>query len=327
MALVSLTAYIANTVLTATALNNNENAIVNQVNGNLDSTNLAAGAVTATQLATGAVDLSTAKVTGNIPVARFNSGTAATSSTFWRGDGSWAAPNSGYIAGQFKNLKVVGAGVNTAVITADSLVFDAGGGNTVIDTSISVTGDISTGGANGLDSGSVATNTGYYGWVIRKSSDGTKAALWSTSATAPTMPSGYDQKALVTYGYTDGSSHIRAFNQYGRKYFYKQWLTLASGNAGTGSWVSVDTTKFIPSGLSVVGFGSLHAESDQVTALTNDNTVATAETVDRNKISLDVTSCTVPWMFDIITANTLYWLSNAASSIVYIHGFEITKIT
>lgn len=46
-------------------------------------------------------------------------------------------------------------------------------------------------GANKLDSGSRALSTWYHAFVIRKTSDGSTDILFSLSATAPTMPTGY----------------------------------------------------------------------------------------------------------------------------------------
>jgi hypothetical protein len=74
---------------------------------------------------------------------------------------------------------------------------------------------------NKLDDGAKAINTCYHVFAIRKTSDGTADILFSLSATAPTMPSGYAGFVLINYVRTNASGNIIPFINKGDMTWYK----------------------------------------------------------------------------------------------------------
>ena len=131
-------------------------------------------------------------------------------------------------------------------ITADELCVRDTNGTAKLLSTVSVTVDITASGANGLDTGSEASSTFYFGWVIAKA-DGTVAGLLSTSATAPTMPSGYTFKALATCVRNDGSSNFLKYRQFGNKVHYEAQNNVLNSGLVSTSEVTVSLSSFVPS--------------------------------------------------------------------------------
>lgn len=98
----------------------------------------------------------------------------------------------------------------------------------------------------GLDTGSIA-NTTYHVWLIRRSDTGVVDALFSTSATSPTMPASYTQKRRIG-SIIRASGAILLFTQAGDDFSLVVPPTDLNGSQGTTSTLRALT---VPAGVRV----------------------------------------------------------------------------
>jgi hypothetical protein len=94
----------------------------------------------------------------------------------------------------------------------DMMIGNYLGVNTAISANTATVINFAVNGLNGLDIGTIAASTFYYIYVIADSSNKhPSGCLASLSATAPTLPFGYDSIRVIGCALTDGSSHLLSF--------------------------------------------------------------------------------------------------------------------
>lgn len=231
--------------------------------------------------------------------------------------------------GSFKNLKVAYASTTTFTTTADELIVEASGTSVLLN-SVNQTCTTTTSGAGGLDTGSIATNTIYYDYIEYNGS--TTACLFSTSATSPTLSSGYTYFARTGAFRTDGSSHVIGFTQLGRNLQYKVGsnlsaaIQLASGSAGsvgTPTYSSLSLTSYVPSTASRVR-GALVVQSGPMTCMIAPNSSygPYSSTTNPPPVLLSASSGqSLPFDF-LLEATSLQWASSGAGCAAYLTGYE-----
>lgn len=126
--------------------------------------------------------------------------------------------------------------------------------------------DITTSGANGLDTGVEAVSTWYYVYVIKNNDGITIRGLLSTSPTNPTLPSGYEQKRLVGAIYNNSLGDIHKFYAYGnnnyREFLRDEALIVASLDAN--GFQNVSVTTFVPVSITKWGLYSAYNRASAV---------------------------------------------------------------
>jgi hypothetical protein len=180
------------------------------------------------------------------------------------------------------------AGLGMSSRTNTTITYGAGtwteSGQTQVFTNAGGTIDCATTGANGLDAGSLANSTWYHAYAIGKT-DGTTSLLASTSASSPTMPSGYTLKRRIGSFKTNGSAQIIDMVQDDDIF---QWLVpindISATNQGTGA---ITRTLNVPTGVRVQAIisATVATNTDSGTALgliSDLSTTDTAPTVTLN---------------------------------------------
>ncbi len=164
---------------------------------------------------------------------------------------SLTAPRRFNVLCPFENLIVRYINATTVDIDADAVVLFDTNGYARRFASLNETLAITSSGANGLDTGSEASSTWYHIWAIGKT-DGTLDGLLSASATAPTLPAGYDYKGYLGAIRNDGSSNFVSIIQIGTNVYQTQFRVLNAGAATT--YTAVDCSVAVPPTASSINF-------------------------------------------------------------------------
>lgn len=101
----------------------------------------------------------------------------------------------------------------------------------------------------GLDTGSIANNTFYHWYVIRRPDTGVVDVIYSLSASAPTLPANYTQYRRIGAAKTNGSAQWNKFVQIGDKFFWDTPINEANGlsNSSTAANITIN----VPTGIKV----------------------------------------------------------------------------
>ncbi len=162
-----------------------------------------------------------------------------------------------------------GSLINKATVTADEVIASDSSGTKYRTTTLNIAPDIRVAGsaANGRDqAGAFGASSWIYLWGIFNPTTVTWAGIWSASATAPTLPSGYTAVVLLAAERVDANSVLVPLHQYGAR----AWLDspILDVNATTTTANRTARTLTVPPGaIAVVALGIQNTTSSGIDAV------------------------------------------------------------
>lgn len=240
------------------------------------------------------------------------------------------------IGGTSRNLAITVTSNTVTTLTADLLLLNAANGNTVRRVQPSISCDIATTGAGGLDTGSEAASTWYAVYSIYNPITNVDNCLLSLSATTPTLPSGFTFANRFGWIRNNASSNLLRTLQRGDVATYivgtnpTTALIVGSGIAGnpnTSTWSSLNITTFVPStAREIRGAVSTTSDSSTVIAAPNSSYGSQSSTTNAPPVVLNTAvdvSTTVPFEF-VLEGSTISWASADSGNRLYVNGWTDT---
>lgn len=213
-------------------------------------------------------------------------------------------------------------------ITADDVVLKNASDLSYLAATVSVTLDISASvGANGPDA-TLGGSGWQYIWLIYNGT--TVASLFSTSATAPTLPTGYTYKALLgaCYATTGAPYTLQQMYQSGRRAAIATTASTSTADVA-GSWTAVAGVTTILPPIATFAFGSAGASTafDGLVSLAGNSggTMGLQTVAGRNGApTISSYYWAGPYEVPMPTAQTFYYLTNAAGTYrITVSGYSI----
>ena len=215
---------------------------------------------------------------------------------------------------------------NTQIdITADAASLRSASNLSIYVSSVSVTVNFSTVGANGIDTGSIAASTWYHVYLINNGT--TTAGLVSLSATAPTLPSGYTYVMRVGAMRTNASSQLLKTLQYGNRTQYIATGATASTNLPTmasglaSAWTAVSVSNFVPpTAPRIIGIINNANNSSLIQVAPNNSYLTNFSSV--NGSALWSNNYGGNGMFDfVLESSNIYWGAQSPQQSIFAFGW------